>query len=100
MNDHYDALLTRFSTGNEPPLLMVVGLGQGELLEAMERRGMSTRVLAIEPVPSILGELRARRDWTPWLETGRLTLLVGPGFSGATDAWKLLGKQFLVIGRK
>ena len=92
MNDHYDALLTRFSTGNEPPLLMVVGLGQGELLEAMERRGMATRVLAIEPVPSILGELRARRDWTPWLETGRLTLLVGPGFSGATDAWKLLGK--------
>ncbi len=58
MNDHYDALLTRFSTGNEPPLLMVVGLGQGELLEAMERRGMATRVLAIEPVPSILGELR------------------------------------------
>src|SRR5262245_44338554 len=91
MIEHYEGLLSRYSTDNQPPLLMVVGLGQGYLLDAIERRGLSTKVLAIEPIPELVDEMFARRDWATWRDTGRLTLLLGPGFAGATDAWKLLG---------
>lgn len=95
MNDpqieQYERLLSRFTPGSEPPLLMVVGLGQGSLLDAIERRGLQTKVLAIEPVPEIVEDMRARRDWTPWLEAGRLTMIVGPAFAGIAEAWKLLG---------
>ena len=32
--------------------------------------------------------LLARRDWTPLVDAGRLGLIVGPKFSGASDAWR------------
>lgn len=85
-----DALLSRLDAQGPPPVIIVVGLGLGSMLEAIERRGSPTRVLAIEPVPALALAMMARRDWTPWLSSGRLRLLVGPTYDGAAEAWKFL----------
>ena len=47
--------------------------------------------VAIEPLPDLTRAMLARRDWTPWLRTGRLTLLVGPDYVGAAEAWRAFG---------
>ncbi|MEZ5290590.1 MAG: 6-hydroxymethylpterin diphosphokinase MptE-like protein [Vicinamibacterales bacterium] len=70
--------------------VLAIGLGLGHLLDAIERRGAAMRVVAIEPVPAVARALLARRDWTPWLTSGRLRLLVGPAYPGATEAWRWL----------
>ncbi len=72
------------------PVLVMVGLGLGFVLDGLERRNSATRVLAIEPLPAIARAMLARRDWRPWITSGRLTLLVGPTYSGAADAWRVL----------
>jgi hypothetical protein len=81
-------LLPAFAEG-EPSLLVVVGLGLGYVLDALERRGAQTKVLAVEPLPAVVGRFLQRRDWTAWTESGRLTLLAGPDYKGASNAWRL-----------
>ena len=71
-----------------PPLVVTVGLGLGYLLDALEEANETTRVLAIEPVPETARAMLARRDWTHWLQSGRLTLLVGPAYAGSAEAWR------------
>ena len=66
----------------------MIGLGLGYVLDAVERRSSRTKVLALEPVPASLRHMLARRDWSAWLTEGRLRLLVGPDYAGASDAWK------------
>jgi hypothetical protein len=34
----------------------------------------------------------ARRDWTSWLESGRLTILAGPDYTGSSAVWGLFGR--------
>jgi hypothetical protein len=58
-----EALVAKVASGN-PPLVIVIGLGLGYLLDALEER-TSTRVLAVEPVPSLVRAMLSRRDWTP-----------------------------------
>jgi hypothetical protein len=72
----------------EPALIVVIGLGLGYVLDALERRSSRTKVLALEPVPASLRPMLARRDWSAWLNQGRLRLLVAPDYSGASDAWQ------------
>ena len=83
-------LLDRLMAGAEPPLLILVGAGLGYLLDAIEERSHAVKVLVLEPVPGIARLMLARRDWTEWLSTGRLTVLVGPDYHGAADAWRLV----------
>lgn len=85
-----DRAVERFAA-KQPTLVLVVGLGLGYLLDALERRGSTTGVLAIEPIPAITLAMLGRRDWTTWLESGRLTILAGPDYPGASEAWGLLG---------
>src|SRR6188474_1657992 len=58
-----------------PKLLLVLGLGEGHLLDLLETRAPGTRVLAIEPDPGATRAFRARRDWKGWLQSGRLIYL-------------------------
>jgi hypothetical protein len=76
-----------------PPLVIVVGLGQGYLLEALENRKAETRVLALEPDSTIAQAFLARRDWTRWREAGRLAYLVDPDYAGADEAWRMFPAQ-------
>ena len=39
-------------------------------------------------MPKSVKPLLARRDWTEWIASGRLRLLVGPDYRGASDAWR------------
>ena len=38
-------------------------------------RDAPTRVIAIEPIPELARAFQARRDWTSWTASGRLTLI-------------------------
>jgi predicted O-methyltransferase YrrM len=76
--------------GAEPPVIVLIGLGLGYVLDALEQRGLATRVLAFEPLPGSIPHLLARRDWSPWLDTGRLQIVPGPEYAGAEDAWAAL----------
>jgi hypothetical protein len=78
--------------GDSPPLVIVVGLGLGYLLEDLERHHAGTRVLAIEPIRSLTRAMLARRDWDSWLQSGRLTLLVGPDYPDTEGLARLLAR--------
>jgi hypothetical protein len=76
-----------------PNAIIVVGLGLGYVLDVLERRSARTRVIALEPDPRSLGAMFVRRDWTTWLRSGRLLVLAGPDFAGASDAAADLGES-------
>ena len=72
-----------------PRLLLVIGLGEGHLLDLLEQRAPETRVLALEPDPGIAKAFLRRRDWAEWLESGRLIYLIDPDYSGSDEAWRI-----------
>ena len=71
-----------------PPLVIVIGLGEGDLLGALERHAPATRVLALEPNPAAAHVFTSRRAWQGWLDRGRITYLTGPDYAGANEAWR------------
>lgn len=73
-----------------PPAVFVIGSGLGYVLEAIERRSAGTKVIAIEPFPAIARAMLQRRDWREWMQSGRLTIVIGPHYLDASDAWKAL----------
>lgn len=77
---------------DSPPLVIVVGLGLGYLLDDLERHHAATRVLAIEPIRSLTRAMLGRRDWDTWLQSGRLTLLVGPHYPDTEGLARLLAR--------
>ena len=81
--------------GGEPELVIVIGLGDGRVLDAIGRRSGRTRVLAIQPVPARGPEPGQRRDWSRWLHEGRLTVLAGPDYPGASNAFRLVAPGVL-----
>jgi hypothetical protein len=72
-----------------PPLVIVIGLGRGELLRALEERDVHARVLALEPRPYVAGSFLTRGEWNGWRTSGRLVYLHGPDYAGADDAWRI-----------
>ena len=72
-----------------PPLLIVIGLAGGELLDEIDRRGLGTRVLALEPDLTAAEAFLARADLIAWRSSGRLKYLAAPDFAGAEDAWRI-----------
>ena len=79
--------------GELPPLVLVVGLSFGFLLDEIDRRSSTTRVIALEPEPDAVRSLFSRRDWREWLVSGRLTLLLGPDYEGAGVAWRAFDRS-------
>lgn len=76
--------------GGVPPLIIVIGLGLGYVLDAVERRSGTTRVLAIEPLSDAMSLIASRRDLSDWLTSGRLSVYAGPAYLGAMDAFRLV----------
>jgi hypothetical protein len=72
-----------------PQLLVVIGLGAGELLEVLDRRSPRTRVLAFEPDPAAARDFGSDGRGTTWRDAGRLTYFAGPEYSGADQAWRV-----------
>src|SRR3972149_923880 len=48
-----------------PPTIIVIGLGLGFVLDAIERRAATVKVLALEPLADTIGPMLRRRDWGP-----------------------------------
>jgi len=72
-----------------PPLVVLLGAGLGYAIDVVEADAPpDTNVLVIEPFAASAAAMLARRDWTPLVDAGRLGVIVGPEFSGATDAWR------------
>ena len=68
-----------------PAHLFVIGGGVGHVLDAIEAAGRTTKVLILEPDPGVAVLFLARRDWQPWFASGRLRLLTGPDYTGASS---------------
>jgi hypothetical protein len=62
--------------------LFAIGLGRGDVLDALERQGWTGRVVAFEPHPALAASLSAGCDWRQWLQSGRLIVLLGPAYDG------------------
>ena len=73
-----------------PPVVVIIGAGLGYLIDIVETRNGSTRVLCVEPDAAAVRAALERRDWSGPIASGRLTLVWGPDFVGAVDAWRLL----------
>jgi hypothetical protein len=87
-----DALVeTLLAEAGERPVVVVIGLGLGHVLDALERREWAGTVVALEPDPDTVVPLLERRDWSAWIRAGRLRVLVGPDYHGAADCWRLFG---------
>ena len=71
----------------DPRQLFAIGFGSAlaPMLDAIERAGAATRVVALEPDPAVARLMLARRDWTRWFAEGRLCVLAGPDYLGASD---------------
>lgn len=78
----------------DPPVVVVIGLGLGYVLEALERRGSRATVLAFEPFADCLPHFHARRDWSAWTASGRLHLVAGPDGDGAA-AWAAIDPEVM-----
>lgn len=70
--------------------VMLVGPGLGYLLDALERANTQTKVIALEPDPGTAVLFLARRDWRNWFESGRLRVLTGPDYVGASACSRIV----------
>jgi hypothetical protein len=73
-----------------PHTVCVIGAGLGYVVDAITERSES-RILVLEPEPSLVPWFFARRDWRPLIDSGRLLVLAGPDFEGSQNAWRLFG---------
>lgn len=73
-----------------PTAVCIIGAGTGHVLDVIDARAPATRVLVLEPEPGFLGPLLARRDRRAAIEQGRLLVLAGPDYDGASLAWKVI----------
>src|SRR5262245_60352828 len=90
----YDRLLSRYAISGFPPLIVAVGLSE-QMLEALDRHNAPTKVPAVDPVPTLTRQAMSRPTWRAWLEDGRLTVLLGPDYTGYADAWRLIARDAL-----
>jgi hypothetical protein len=88
-----DRLLDPLYAAGPPHVVIVVGLGLGYILDAIERRPGQTKVVGLEPLPEAVAMMQSRRDWAAWTATRRLTLLTGPDYRGSTDAFRAIDVQ-------
>lgn len=73
-----------------PSAVVVLGAGVGHIVERLAERAPAARILVLEPEPALAELFLTRRDWRPLIEAGRLLVLVGPAFDGASQAWRVL----------
>ncbi|MGH8635788.1 MAG: motility associated factor glycosyltransferase family protein [Burkholderiales bacterium] len=72
-----------------PSFLVLIGFGNGDLLDLLDRHVPGTRVLALEPDPANAAAFRARPDVDARLASGRLVYLADPDYAGADEAWRI-----------
>ena len=86
-----DRVVATLLDGVDAEIVVVLGLGLGFMLDALDRRAWAGRVLAIEPFPETIQPLLERREWQTWLTQERLRILTGPDFTDRGDTWRWFG---------
>jgi hypothetical protein len=71
-----------------PSLVVLLGVGLGYVIDAIEARSDRTKIVAIETEPACLHAMLARRDLAGAIRAGRLLLLWGPEYRGWSEGWR------------
>jgi SAM-dependent methyltransferase len=71
---------------DDTQVLFIVGLADGYVLDALDRKGWRGHVIAVEPDASAASECLDRKLVRTWQTAGRLTMLAGPDYSGLDKA--------------
>lgn len=71
---------------DDTQVLFVIGFGDGHVLDALDRRGWSGQVIALEPEASAAAESLNRQPVRAWQVAGRLVVLAGPEYTGLDKA--------------
>jgi hypothetical protein len=72
-----------------PVVIVLVGGGDGDVLDALTRHAPDTHVLVLEPDPAAAQKFLASATWSAWRQGERLAYLAGPDYSGADEAWRI-----------
>lgn len=72
-------------------LVVIIGAGAGFLVEALERKGFTGRILVLEPSTASAMAMLSRRSWEARVSDGQLRLLVGPDYEGWMDLHSWVG---------
>jgi len=71
---------------DDTQVLFVIGFGDGHVLDALDRRGWTGKVIALEPDASSAAESLTRPEVRAWQVAGRLIVLAGPEYTGLDKA--------------
>lgn len=74
--------------GATPSVVFLIGSGGGAIFDVIEAANPAAEVVLLEPDPGLAEHFLSIRDWSGWILTGRLTLLIGPDYAGASGAWR------------
>jgi hypothetical protein len=72
-----------------PAVIVLVGGGDGDVLDALARHAPGTHVLVLEPDPATARAFLASATWLAWRQGERLAYLAGPDYAGADEAWRI-----------
>lgn len=73
-----------------PAVVVVIGLGDGAVLDVLAALRPDVRILAFEPDPAAAHRVQATVVEAASAASPRVRLFFGPGYAGADDAWRLL----------
>jgi hypothetical protein len=71
------------------PVVVVVGVGGGFLVDELQRRRPDVRILALELLPAIVKEWRDQPQVRAAVASGRLVLAVDPDYEMAVPSWPI-----------
>jgi hypothetical protein len=77
------------AAGERPPAAILIGVGDPDLLNDIASTLPETNLLALEPTLAAAQRLVAQPRVAALRQSGRLVVLAGPDYAGATEAWKL-----------
>jgi hypothetical protein len=72
-----------------PDVIVLIGGGDGDVLDALARHAPDAHVLVLEPDPAAAQSFLASSTWQAWRHGERLAYLVGPDYAGADEAWRI-----------
>ncbi|HET9371990.1 MAG TPA: 6-hydroxymethylpterin diphosphokinase MptE-like protein, partial [Vicinamibacterales bacterium] len=91
-NETLDEANVLLAAGAHPDaeVVIVIGAGNGAILEAIEMQSPSACAVVLEPDAAAAVAWLSRRDWSDRIAASRLLALTGPAYAGAA----LLGKRY------
>lgn len=73
-----------------PAVAVVIGVGDGAVLDVVTAMRADVRVLAFEPDPATARYVERQRELAGIAPADRVRILRGPDYAGADDAWRVL----------